>query len=197
MKNHFSLILLAILLFTKTSQGQVTGTFIDARDGKTYKTVKIGSQIWMAENLAYKVDSSWAYNSNPENVKVYGYLYNWEAAKKACPPGWHVPTNAEWMTLNLHLGGFDAAIKLKEKGSDHWQINAANNESGFTALPGGVRSAGGAFGAIGEVGGWWCSNSHDNAEFAWFTLMSNKADGLTIDGGHRELGLSVRCVKDK
>ncbi len=79
-------------------------SFTDLRDSKIYQTVQIGNQLWLAENLAFRLEENcWTYSNNPKNVKTYGYLYDWEAAQKACPPGWHVPTEAEWTTLITFL----------------------------------------------------------------------------------------------
>ena len=84
---------IAILNIAISSTGQVNGTFKDPRDGKIYKTVLIGTQTWMAKNLAWKTESGcFAYDNNESNVKTYGYLYNWETATKACPSGWHLPS---------------------------------------------------------------------------------------------------------
>ena len=109
----------------------------DKRDGKTYKTVKIGTQEWMAENLAYKPSSGnyWAYDDDNSNVAKYGYLYDWETAKKVCPSGWHLPSDEEWTTLTDYLGGEDVA-GTKMKSTSGWKEDGnGTNESGFSALP--------------------------------------------------------------
>jgi len=86
-------------------------TFTDPRDGKVYRTVKIGNQVWMAENLNYDAPGSKCYNNNPANAEKYGRLYDWETAKKVCPAGWHLPSNDEWKVLVDFVGG----EKLLEK----------------------------------------------------------------------------------
>ena len=137
------------------------GHFIDSRDGKVYKTIKIGNQTWMAENLAFKPDSGsyWAYDNKKKYKSTFGYLYEWKTAKNACPKGWHIPTDEEWAELIDFLGGTTVAgYKLKEPGSKHWyygstvkqmerniksMINKRKyliqyiSKSGFSALAGG------------------------------------------------------------
>ena len=95
-----SLLVSALLSFTACKSDVV-----DMRDGKKYKTVKIGSQTWMAENLNYETQDSYCYENDESNCSKYGRLYTWTAAKKACPSGWHLPSKAEFETLFSSVGG--------------------------------------------------------------------------------------------
>ena len=95
-----AMILLSLFLTLGSSiYGQNSGTFTDRRDGELYKWVKIDNQIWMAENLRYASSGSGYYD-----LHEYGRFYNWESAKKACPPEWHLPSDEEWKVLERFLG---------------------------------------------------------------------------------------------
>jgi len=175
-----------------------SGTFFtDARDGKTYQTIRIGDQTWMAENLAYNTgDGCWAYDDNANYAAIYGYLYNWETAKNVSPVGWHLPSDEEWKTLITYLGGEKvSAVKLKETGSVHWARpnTDATNESGFTALPGGLKGHRGAFGNIGEYGYWWSSSESDTYN-AWAIYLGVNYVSIGQWGSYH--GFSVRCIRD-
>ncbi len=191
-------------------------------DNNVYKTVKIGNQTWMAENLKttkFKDGSAipnvsggsawgdlltpgycWYNNDKSAYGDVYGALYNWHTVSTGnlCPAGWRVPTDADWATLTSHLGGDNAAGgKLKESGNSYWQNpNAgASNESGFTALPGGNRQADGAFDNIGTDGFWWSSTS--STTIAAFGRMINyNSIGANKGTYPKKRGFSVRCVKE-
>ena len=157
-------------------------------EGNIYKTVTIGKQTWMVENLKTTkfndgkaiplvTDTTWHsittpsycwYDNNKTAYKnFYCAMYNWYAVKdgKLCPSGWHVPNEDEWTTLINYSGGENsAAEKLKEAGTIHWKSSntVASNESGFTALPGGSRfDIDGSFYGIGDYGNWWGSTSTD------------------------------------
>jgi uncharacterized protein (TIGR02145 family) len=131
-----------VLNFTTGSFGggggggeDTTGTFIDPRDGKTYKIVKIGNQWWFAENFAYDSPNSVYYDNDPSNAE-YGRLYSWDDAKNYAPSGWHLPSLSEIDELVNFLGGKEiAGGKLKEEGTEHWNSPniGATNESGFSA----------------------------------------------------------------
>jgi len=181
---------------SKKDQPKSSGQFIDNRDNHQYNWVKIGTQTWMAENLAFKPQSDyWSYNNQDSNVDTYGYLYTWQIAQSICPQGWHLPTKEEWQTLNknwkLHSGN-----KLKEKGTAHWQSpNAeATNESHFTALPGGANFDG-SFSSQGRSGFWWSSTEIDDKNAYAFVLRA-KDPGISWYSGSKTRGLSVRCIKN-
>jgi uncharacterized protein (TIGR02145 family) len=205
-----------ILNIAMCSIAQVAGTFKDSRDGKTYKTVKIGTQTWMANNLAFKASSGcFAYDNNKNNVVLYGYLYNWETAKKVCPTGWHLPSMAEWTTLADYAGGNKTAgNKLKEAGSKHWASpnTGATNESGFSGLPGGGRQEDGQFTQINVDGNWWTSDftnknpysPEDTTTFCKCIRMCGEPDypidinsRLMTGLDNKERSYSVRCIRNK
>jgi uncharacterized protein (TIGR02145 family) len=192
-------------------------TFTDTRDGNVYKTIKIGNQVWMAENLRYlprvvgpEIGSLteacyYVYDYEGTNVTdakgqanyiAYGVLYNWSAAKVASPAGWHLPSDAEWTQLNYYLGD-DAGCKLKETGTMHWcSLNTgATNETGYRARPGGHRYSDGNFYDIESFGQWW-SATEAKADTAWSRDISCIYCNLIMAWNSVELGLSVRCVKD-
>jgi len=120
------------------------GTFTDPRDGRVYKTVKIGKQVWMAENLAYYcAENCTIVKEKPTYVKKYGRLYDWDTAMKSCPDGWHLPNNEEWLELVNFAGGYEIAGE-KLKATRGWNVNFKNGKSsgtdeyGFAALPAGI-----------------------------------------------------------
>lgn len=209
-----------ILFNSSLSYGNVTDV-----DGNIYKTVEIGTQTWMAENLRTTkfndnaniplvTDSlSWSalispgycwYNNNEVLHKnVFGALYNWYTVEsnKICPTGWHVPTADEWTTLVDYLGGYlNIGDKLREAGSNHWGETESSNETGFTALPGGRRVHNSGY--TGESDG-----SFQSLLIYGYWWTNNEVDSENAKlrsmqshlFGHEEskkMGVSVRCVKD-
>lgn len=174
-----------------TAESQIyydkTGTLIDTRDGKTYKTIVIGSQIWMAENLNYLIGKGgWCYNNDNSNCNKYGRLYNWETANKVCPSGWHLPSKSEFEKLINNYAALDQTVcfDLMEGG-----------KSGFSALLGGRRGSSGNFVGFEKCGYWWSSSEFDD-KTASLLFMDNDYGISTIENFDRIVGASVRCVKD-
>jgi len=164
--------------------------FTDPRDGQKYRTVKIGGKTWMAQNLNYQpqTGNSWCYDDNNSNSDTYGRLYDWNTAKSISPAGWHLPTRQEWNDLAKAAGGDVAGATLKS--GIYWN---GTNDYGFSALPGGYLCTDGCFKSIGIIGSWWTATEHgDNA---YYRDMGNNDKVNELDDS-KELGLSVRCVKN-
>jgi len=201
MKTKTLLITVVIFIIAFSTSAQEKGIFTDSRDGTTYKTVKIGTQTWMAENLAYKGGSiilkSTAYDNLESNVGIYGYLYDWETANFVTPLGWHLPSDIEWKTLINFLGGDSiAGGKLKESGSIHWYNNTnATNESGFTGLPGGFCMPNGKFN-FSNVGGFWWSSTEKAPTDAWFCNFAFNSSKITSGPISKSFKFAIRCIKD-
>ena len=211
-------IVFQLVLSNSTSDN--SGTFTDPRDGHVYKWVKIGAQIWMAENLRttkYNDGSNiqnvtdvktWAnltipgycwYNNDAANKNTFGSLYNWYATNtgKLAPIGWHIPSDTEWTILTTFLGGESGAGgKLKETGKIHWTASnsEATNETVFTALPGGDRCKG-TFSYVGLRGYWWSSTA-DYSSYAWSRYIGTNTSGIYRLEIDKDSGFSVRCIKD-
>lgn len=210
---RLSFFILVLLLLIKIGQAQVV-----AQDGKAYKTIRIGSQTWMAENLnviIYRNGDSipqvqdpkvWSnlktgawcyYEGKRESGKSYGRLYNWYAVsdpRGLAPAGWHVSTDAEWTDLTKFLGG-RIGTSLKIKSSKGW--NGAGNgtdELGFSAMPGGTRSIE-LFSFAGYYGYWWTSTEFDSYS-AWNRFLGYNNNDIGRSTGWKQFGSSVRCVKD-
>ena len=181
--------------------------FTDSRDGKTYKAVTIGEQTWMAENLNYDTEGGKCYDDNPENCEKYGRHYNWTAAKKSCPNGWHLPSNAEWDALYRIADGTigeqspykseTAGKYLKAKSGWNSQNEKSGNGEdayGFAALPGGSGRAG-TFHLLGDNGYWW-SATENNKGGAYYRFMLYESDIAGWNNNSKALLLSVRCIKN-
>jgi uncharacterized protein (TIGR02145 family) len=209
---------LATEIFDITFNPDLTYGSLSDVDGNTYKTIMIGDQTWMAENLRTSKyndgliipriveESDWFKLSTPgyswyNNVSVnYGAIYNWYTVNtgKLCPAGWHVPSDAEWTTLTNYLGGEAVAgKKQKETGIAHWTSpnTGSTNESGFTALPGGYRNYSGGFGNINRSGYWWSAAEKSSSD-AYFRAMNYSYSNVDRSSSNKRSGLSVRCIQD-
>ena len=249
-KINIILLLVSLMMITPTSCKKeevddsegTTGTFTDTRDDHTYKWVKIGEQIWMAENLAYTGDdiqhitdnSEWEnnyfnentdlnynawcyYDNNAENGNIYGVLYQWEAAKKACPECWHLPSIEEWEQLENYLtengysydgiigNNYVAKSLASSTGWNNSEVQGAvgnsdyqkyRNKTGFSALPGGFRFfSDGSFMSIGLYSSWWSANDGD-FNLAYHQILHYESSTMQWFWEYKTEGLSVRCIKD-
>lgn len=160
--------------------------FTDPRDGQTYRTVKLLGKIWLAENLNYDTgDNCWFYANDPKNGEKYGRLYTWDAAMKACPPGWRLPEDEEIISLLNHYSNKKATYKALIEGG----------VSGFNALLGGLRDTGGSFLTLGAFGFYWSATERDGG-FAYGYFFFGVNQTLGRDDGGQGLGFSVRCLQD-
>jgi uncharacterized protein (TIGR02145 family) len=235
----------------------VTSTFTDDRDGNTYRVVRIGDQVWMAENLRYLSSvvgpstgsettqyfyvqgydgTDIAAAKATDNYQHYGVLYNWPAARNgagssasnpsgvqgACPPGWHVPSDAEWDQLVNYVvsqgypnesanpnGAGNALKSCRQVDStsggdcntpDHprWDSDGTHNgfdAFGFSALPGGDRNPGESFSGIGSLGYWW-SSTEGSSLFAWARTLGHYLGSVFHYNSYKSYGFSLRCVRD-
>jgi len=189
-------VLMGILL-TSYLMGQQTGSFKDPRDGKVYKTVKIGEQTWFAENLAYKINpdpSGQEYD--PAHVEKFGRLYIWEDALDACPAGWHLPSKEEFETLLQNVGG---------EGKEAYEQLIPGGGSGFSVLMGGWRNNNGADGNIGNYANFW-STSEAGPGRVWTLTVYGYGEKAVLYPSYLEyayktthgeyFGFCVRCLKD-
>ena len=198
-----------------------TGTMTDSRDGQTYKTVTIGTQTWMAQNLNYETANSYCNNNDASNCTKYGRLYTWAAAmdsagtwsangkgcgynktcsptypvRGVCPDGWHLPTQAEWNTLFTAVGGSSTAGKML-KSTSGWNSSGNGTDAySFSALPAGYRNGSGGDNLGGSYAGFW-SSTEDGSYNAYFMNLyyGNGNAYLNILNKYDEF--SVRCLKD-
>ena len=219
------LLFLIILSCKKGDNLSVVEKGVKDYDGNVYDTINIGTQTWMKENLKttkykdgtaipiVKDNTAWYnlttpgycwYDNNETSYKnTYGALYNWYAVNTGilCPTGWHVPSETEWDTLVNYLGGRNiAGGKLKESGTAHWTSSNINvtNESGFTALPGGLRETNGQFNNNGTYGYWWSSTVHPSfpPSGGALTMWIQLSNFLEMPGYNSKYGFSIRCIKD-
>jgi len=168
----------------------------DSRDNIIYKTIKIGSQIWMAENLRYKAPKgSFAFDNDELIAERFGRLYDWETAITACPCGWHLPTNPEWNLLVDFLGGENIAGS-KMKSAIGWESTTeiAIN-SGFSVLGAGYRHDDGTFGSLGANANFW-SGTPVESELIWGRNLNYTFGKVALRQYNRSNFYSIRCVKD-
>ncbi|MBO4437544.1 MAG: hypothetical protein J5791_11750, partial [Fibrobacter sp.] len=180
----------------KTTAGSeydaTANTLKDLRDGQTYRTVKIGNQVWMAENLNFETDSSYCYNDSAKYCAKYGRLYEWSAAMEACPSGWHLPDTAEWRTL-LDAAGGDSIAGTMLKSTSGWNSDGnGTDDFGFTVLPAG---GWGSKNFVGEAAVFWTSEWYEGYDDYAYDIKLYTDTIVRKGYSHKYIGSSVRCVK--
>jgi uncharacterized protein (TIGR02145 family) len=191
-------------------------------DGNTYNTVTIGTQTWMAENLKVThypngteiplvtnndtwgalgdndTDDAYCYYNN-KSTSQYGALYTYAAALNACPTGWHLPSDAEWTTLETFISndGHSGTEGTALKATTGWDLNGNGTDNyGFSALPGGFRSpSNGSFSSAGLSGSWW-SSTEDSSSLAYGRSLHYCDSYVSRSNGYKSRGFSVRCLRD-
>ncbi len=194
------------------------GTFTDARDGETYRTVKIGNQIWMVDNLRFKTEESYAPGNDETNIAKYGRLYTWTAAlnipkefseqslakdlhmyhdirennnyQGIAPEGWHIPSYKEWEQLLENLPKNSNGDELRS--ACFWG-KPGEDSLGFFALPAGYRFDDGGYYRFGRRARFWCKDEYGKSNAYRLSITNNSVD---IEGVYRSDALSVRCVKN-
>ena len=219
-----------VLIYPGSSSFTCGNPLTDPRDGQTYTTVPIGGQCWMAENLniGTMINSTevmtdnatiekYCYDNDPANCETYGGLYQWnemmqyvttEGTQGLCPTGWHLPTDAEWCTLEQEVDptitcsseyfrGVDGGGKLKEAGTTHWSSPnlGATNTSGFTALPGGYFSSNGSFYNLTVFTYLWTSSLYGS--FVWARCLYYNSAQVGREYCYQTEGFSSRCLHDE
>ena len=188
------------------------GEFLDKRDNKVYRTIVISNHVWTAQNMDFYIaadsssTASWCYDNAPKNCEMYGRLYTWEAAKKVCPEGWHLPTAAEWKEL---LEDYSCNVELLDDGTTEFDcsgnfLKAATtwneqtkkaNSHGFSVTASGIRFQD-SFAAIGETAFFWSARDTLSL-YADGALFLNDDSSVLYGLTEKANGLSVRCVKGK
>lgn len=167
-----------------------TGTFRDSRDGQVYRTVVVGTRTWMAQNLNFESEGSECYEGRTENCLKYGRLYTFEAATKACPAGWHLPENDEWVMFNRFIedsdGKEEAWVSLKSR--DKWD---GSDRYGFDVVPAGKATDG--FLELGISAHFWSATEEDGDAYGWH--LAPPGD-FSKDFDVSSNMYSVRCLRN-
>ena len=219
--NSSSSVALAIPCRTDAEDNCEYGELIDERDGQVYKTVKIGSQVWMAENLNYETDNSYCYNDSSSYCAKYGRLYTWSAAMDSagvwsdsakgcgygvlcspkfavqgvCPTGWHLPDTTDWQILITAAGGWENAGKTL-KSLSGWLYFNSTDDYDFAALPGGFLYHSGMYDVVGSTAYLWTSIENTEKDYYAYSVVI-AGDGIdSFTDGFKDNAYSIRCVKN-
>ena len=196
--NHLSFASVLALFFVASSISFAASSankqeLKDSRDKQKYRTVKIADHTWMADNLNYNVPGSSCYREDKDNCMVYGRLYTWEAAKSACPAGFHLPTNEEFESLWKAAGGdFNAGFLIKANYGWSGETNG-NDSLKFSAMPAGNMFDDETYGNESKFAFFWSADVDGDKASVWY--LSSKSMGFSYMMKSKAFGFSVRCVQ--
>ena len=188
-----------------SSDSLVTETVTDEHDNSKYKTVGVGTQIWMAENLKLKTDSSWCYQDEDDaNCERYGRLYQWKdnvGAENICPEGFHVPSSKDWETLKSYVNDvfdwdhYTRILGAKDgwKKSNEWYIGN-DDFVGFSAFASGVRDSSGKYADLFEAA-YFCTTDHTDSTFTVYKMQKILPNFEGVEAPQNSV-CSIRCIKD-
>ena len=191
-------------LLALLAAASATTAFTDPRDGETYRIAELGGLLWMAENLRHAVPGSTCYDYRPDNCWLLGRLYTLDEARAACPPGWRLPSDEDWMTLERAVGVPESELANErargsvEQSGDRLK---ADGGSGFDGLLAGYSDPhrGGQFRRRGEAGAYWASTlagADDVSPVAWHRDLNAARTGIYRSKVNVTYRLSVRCVAE-
>jgi uncharacterized protein (TIGR02145 family) len=194
MSNIIKLSILLFSFFIQNAIAQVTDSIVDQRDGQIYKTTQIGKQVWMAQNLNFSTEKSWCYNNSSENCDKFGRLYAWEAAKNACPAGWHLPSDKEWQELEKSLGMDDADLSKSNawRGKDQGLKLISDKSISFNILMGGFHNPPSNFNLLNMQAFFWTSSEEGGS--AWFRQFYENNPKIFRRTRPASWAFSVRCI---
>lgn len=189
-----------------SSDSVVTETVTDERDESKYKTVGVGTQIWMAENLKLKTDSSWCYQDNDANCEKFGRLYQWKdnvgvKGENVCPEGFHVPSSQDWETLKSFVNNvfdwdrYTRILGAKDgwKKSNEWYIGN-DDLVGFSAFASGVRDSSGKYADMFDAA-YFCTTDHTDSTFTVYKMQKILPNLAGIETP-KNSACTIRCIKD-
>jgi uncharacterized protein (TIGR02145 family) len=186
--------LVAVVALWAWQRGQVGGpaaaamqlsTFVDPRDGGRYPVVRIGTQTWLGRNLDIAIGHSWCVEGHAASCPTHGRLYDWDTATHACPPGWHLPSDDEWSTLQKAVGDDGAALSSRAPGD--------TGAAGFEALPNGFRAVDGRFLDQGNEATFWSATAPGSGT-AFMRRLPAHSHEIARHDRPKGIGYGVRCV---
>lgn len=169
--------------------------FVDPRDGQVYRVVQIGAQTWLARDLSFRAEESYCYGDRPGGCPPHGRLYPWDIAVRACPTGWHLPSEEEWRTLEEYLGIPGSELAAEGfRGTDQGARLRAGGDIGFDAPISGYRRPDASYARRGERSAYWLATAADE-NAAWHRDLRSDDGRIYRSAVPKGYALSVRCLE--